>query len=158
MPLTAEDVIARLELSPLPGEGGWFRQTWAGEAGVGTAIYYLVTDAPGGFSALHRLPTDEVYHVYLGDPVEQLLLYPDGRSEVVVLGRDLEAGQRVQHVAPAGVWQGTRLVPGGEWALLGTTMAPGFDASTYEPGDGDALARAYPSAEALIRALTRPVP
>lgn len=155
MALTAADVIARLELSPLPGEGGWFRQTWAAPDGAGTAIYYLVTDAPAGFSALHRLPTDEVYHVYLGDPVEQLLLHPDGRSEVVVLGQDIVAGQRVQHVVPAGVWQGTRLAPGGTWALLGTTMAPGFDASTYEHGNADALAEEYPSAETLIRAFVR---
>ena len=80
---------------------------------VGTAIYYLVTAAPDGFSALHRLPTDEIYHFYLGDPVEQLLLHPDGRSEVIVLGHDIAAGQRVQHVAPRDTWQGTRLREGG---------------------------------------------
>ena len=80
---------------------------------MGTAIYYLVTDAADGFSALHRLPTDEVYHFYLGDPVEQLLLHPDGRSEVVMLGPDLAAGQHVQHVAPRDAWQGTRLRDGG---------------------------------------------
>ncbi|HTV01844.1 MAG TPA: cupin domain-containing protein [Luteitalea sp.] len=166
--MTAAEVIDRLGLQPLPGEGGFFRQTWiaperlgqgvAGarvEKAVGTAIYYLVTDALDGFSAMHRLPTDEVYHFYLGDPVEQLLLYPDGRSAVVVLGPDLAAGQHVQHVAPRGVWQGTRLVPGGRWALLGTTMAPGFDVSDYEPGVRDVLLSAYAASADLIRALTR---
>ena len=166
--MTAAEVIDRLGLQPLPGEGGFFRQTWCAperlspgiagarvEKAVGTAIYYLVTDAANGFSAMHRLPTDEVYHFYLGDPVEQLLLYPDGQSEVVVLGPDLLGGQHVQHVAPRGVWQGTRLVPGGSWALLGTTMAPGFDVSDYEPGDREALVRAYAYAADLIRALTR---
>jgi predicted cupin superfamily sugar epimerase len=166
--MTSADVIERLGLQPLPGEGGYFRQTWSApqrlspgvagvdvEKAVGTAIYYLVTAAPDGFSAMHRLPTDEVYHFYLGDPVEQLLLHPDGRSDVVQLGPDLAAGQRVQHVAPRGVWQGTRLRPGGAWALLGTTMAPGFDLRDYEPGDRGSLVTAYPSSAELIRALTR---
>ena len=132
--MTRDELIRMLELEPLPGEGGYFRQTWvAPDRIAGTAIYYLVTDDPHGFSAMHRLPTDEVYHFYLGDPVEQLLLHADGTSEVVVLGQDLSAGQRVQHVAPRDVWQGTRLVAGGRWALLGTTMAPGFDAGPTRP-------------------------
>ena len=168
--MTKDDVIELLGLVPLPGEGGYFRQTWVapervGSAvlgarharphAVGTAIYYLVTDAADGFSALHRLPTDEVYHFYLGDPVEQLLLHPEGRSELVVLGPDLAAGQRVQHVAPRDTWQGTRLRDGGRWALLGTTMAPGFDAADYEPGDRAALCAIYPHEVARIVALTR---
>ncbi len=168
--MTADDVIRELGLEPLSGEGGYFRQTWVSgdrlgagalasrygrEKPAGTAIYYLVTDAMDGFSAMHRLPTDEVYHFYLGDPVEQLLLHPDGEAQVVVLGQHLGAGQRVQHVAPAGVWQGTRLVPGGRWALLGTTMAPGFDASDYEAGSRDALIAAYPDQRERITALVR---
>ena len=168
--MTARQVIELLALEPLPGEGGWFRQTWSApdrvsagvlepryrrEAVLGTAIYYLVTDAPDGFSALHRLPTDEVYHFYLGDPAEQLLLHPDGRAEWVVLGPDLQAGQRVQHVAPRDVWQATRLVAGGRWALLGTTLAPGFDISDYEPGSRSALTAAYPHVADGIVGLTR---
>jgi predicted cupin superfamily sugar epimerase len=168
---TAKMLIDLLALQPLAGEGGYFRQTWvAGDTipasglparygrakPAGTAIYYLVTDADDGFSALHRLPTDEVYHFYLGDPVEQLLLHPDGRSERVILGSDLVDRQRVQHVAPAGSWQGTRLVPGGRVALLGTTMAPGFDPMDFEPGDRAALTRTFPAEAALIAELTRP--
>lgn len=168
--MTRVELITRLGLSPLPGEGGYFRQTWVsservaggtlgprypGEKVLGTAIYYLVTDDEDGFSAMHRLPTDEVYHFYLGDPVEQLLLHPDGHSEVVVLGQDLGAGQRVQHVAPRDCWQGTRLVPGGQWALLGTTMAPGFDVSDFQPGERAALLAGWPAQAARIRALTR---
>jgi uncharacterized protein len=168
--MTRDEVIERLRLEPLPGEGGYFRQTWiapecvaAGALGaryprpmaVGTAIYYLVTDHPDGFSAMHRLPTDEVYHFYLGDPVEQLLLHEDGRADVVILGQDLAGGQQVQHVAPRDTWQGTRLVPGGRWALLGTTMAPGFDERDYEAGDRAELVARYPRSAARIAALTR---
>jgi predicted cupin superfamily sugar epimerase len=170
MTTTARYLIDALGLRPLSGEGGWFRQTWVAEEQLaasalaprygrskpmGTAIYYLLTDRADGFSAMHRLPTDEVYHFYLGDPVEQLLLHPNGDTERVVLGQDLTGGQRVQHVAPRGAWQGSRLVPGGRVALLGTTMAPGFDPLDFEPGERDALVARYPSEASLIRALTR---
>ena len=158
--LTARFLIERLDLEPLPVEGGYFRQTWLGQRyhhakAAGTAIYYLLTDEPGCFSALHRLPTDEVYHFYLGDPVQQLLLHPDGRTEIVVLGQDLAAGQRVQHVAPRGTWQGSRLVPGGRVALLGTTMAPGFDPTDYDPGIRADLVAHYQGVASLVHALTR---
>ena len=117
-PLTAERVIALLGLVPLPVEGGFFRQTYrsddtitgnflparyTGDKTFGTAIYYLLTSEPDSFSALHRLPTDEVYHFYLGDPVEMLLLHPEGRSERVLLGHDVAGAQRVQHVVPRAV-------------------------------------------------------
>jgi len=168
--ITAAFLIDALGLAPLPVEGGWFRQTWVADATLsreslparygrgkpaGTAIYYLLTDDPDSFSALHRLPTAEVYHFYLGDPVEQLLLHPGGRAERVVLGQDLASGQRVQHVAPHGAWQGSHLVRGGRVALLGTTMAPGFDPLDYEPGTRSELVAAYPDAADLIVSLTR---
>src|SRR5207245_2095434 len=108
----------RLPAASLPARYGTDR--WAG-----TAIYYLLT--PDTFSALHRLPTDEVYHFYLGDPVEMLQLWPDGSGRVGTLGQDVRAGQLLQVIVPRGVWQGSRLRPGGAFALLGTTMAPGFD-------------------------------
>jgi predicted cupin superfamily sugar epimerase len=163
----ARTVIERLGLVPLPMEGGYFRETWrsadrmpghegpAGGRFLGTAIYYLLTDDPDSFSALHRLPTDEIYHFYLGDPVLQLRLHPDGRHEVLTLGADLEAGQLVQSVAGRHVWQGSRLRPGGRFALLGTTMAPGFDPSDYEGGTREVLLAGYPAAGDLIRLLTR---
>ena len=96
-----------------------------------------------------------MYHYYLGDPVEMLLLLPDGTSQVLVLGHDLEAGQAVQAVAPRGAWQGARLRPGGKFALLGTTMAPAFDPSDFELGQRDELLRQYPERAEMIRALTR---
>lgn len=169
--LTAEQLIAHLKLEPLPVEGGYFRQTYRSEETIprgalpmryptdrtmGTAIYYLLTADPDSFSALHRLPTDEIYHFYLGDPVEMLLLHPEGRGEQIVLGPDVFGGQRVQFVAPRGVWQGSRLIPGGRFALLGTTMAPGFDESDYTGGECEELVRSYPEQAELIRQLTRP--
>lgn len=168
--LDARRLVELLGLAPLPVEGGHFRQTWVAgdrlaadalpgrygrEKPAGTAIYYLLTSEPDSFSALHRLPTDEVYHFYLGDPVAMLMLGDAGRVEEVTLGPDLLAGQRVQHVVPAGVWQGSRLRPGGRFALLGTTMAPGFDGADYEGGVRERLVAEYPAAAAEIGRLTR---
>ncbi|MQX38271.1 cupin domain-containing protein [Roseospira navarrensis] len=166
--LSADDVIARLGLVPHPAEGGHFRETWrgtdtlagaalpacyrGGDRSVGTAIYYLLT--PGTRSALHRLASDEVFHHYIGDAVEQLRLHPDGRSEVVVIGGDLTAGQTPQTVVPRGVWQGARLVAGGAWALMGCTVSPGFDFADYEHGDRAALTARWPDAAEMIAALT----
>ncbi len=166
--MTAQDLIRHLGLQPLPTEGGYFRETYrasehasslpsryAGTRAFSTAIYSLLTSEAGCFSALHRLQTDEVYHFYLGDALELLLLHPDGRGESVILGQDVLGGQRLQYVVPCGAWQGSRLVPGGRFALLGTTMSPGFDRADFELGSRDELVRAYPQHAALITHLTR---
>ncbi len=155
--ISAKQLIAHLGLKPLPVEGGWFRETWRGPASAGrrpagTAIYYLLT--PDTFSALHRLRTDEVYHFYLGDPVELVLLGNAG-SHRVVLGPDVLGRQYVQYVVPAGVWQGSRLLPGGKFALLGTTMAPGFDFADFEPASRKELMAMFPAQAEIIRNLTR---
>jgi uncharacterized protein len=156
---TAEELIRLLRLEPLPREGGWYREThrsalqlpaavlgphYLSPRSAGTAIYYLLT--PETASALHRLPTDEVFHFYLGDPVEMLQLGPLPRDggRIITLGPDILAGQHVQTVVPAGVWQGSLLREGGSFALLGTTMAPGFDFADYEAGERSVLAAAFP--------------
>lgn len=156
---SAEELIRLLHLEPLPREGGWYRETYRSALDLpahvlaplyraaraaGTAIYYLLT--PDTFSALHRLPTDEIFHFYLGDSVEMLQLgpSPEDRGRIVTLGSDILVGQQVQTVVPAGVWQGSRLSAGGAFALMGTTMAPGFDFADYKAADRDALIAAFP--------------
>ncbi len=153
---------------PHAREGGFFVETfrarerfaadalgpgWPGPRALATAIYYLLT--PDAFSALHRLRSDEVFHFYLGDPVEMLHLMPDGSGRVLLLGTDLAAGMRPQVVVPKGVWQGSRLVAGGRFALLGTTVSPGFDPADFEPGEREGLLEAYPGFHERIAALTR---
>lgn len=148
---TTEELIRLLHLAPLPREGGWYRETYRSARpfpglahSAGTAIYYLLT--PDTCSALHRLPTDEVFHFYLGDPVEMLQLgpHPEDGGRIVTLGADVFAGQQVQTVVPAGVWQGSILRACGRFALMGTTMAPGFDFADYEAADREASIAAYP--------------
>jgi uncharacterized protein len=149
------------------GEGGYFAETyrareilpagaigpsWPEPRSLATAIYYLLS--PETFSAIHRLRADEVFHFYLGDPVEMLQLLPGGGGRVVTLGTDLAAGMRPQVVVPAGVWQGARLIPGGNVALLGTTVSPGFDFEDFELGEREALIAGYPEFRERILALT----
>ena len=167
--MTSEQLIDILTLQKHPNEGGFFRETYRSAAtlapaqlppgypsrrSLATAIYYLLT--PASLSLMHRVVGDEIFHHYLGDAVEMLWLHPGGESEVLMLGGDLAAGQRPQVVVPGGVWQGSRLMSGGKhgFALLGTTMSPGFDYADYEHGRREALLALYPAREVEIRALT----
>jgi predicted cupin superfamily sugar epimerase len=160
--MTAGEIKALLKLEPHPVEGGFYRRTYTSAGSVdlergtraqGTAIYYLLE--PGTFSEMHVLDSDEIFHFYLGDPVEMLQLHPDGRSEVLELGPDLRAGQQVQLVVPAGVWQGTRLIGESKVALLGCTVTPGFDFADYRSAGYAELASRWPAEAERIRGLTR---
>src|SRR5438874_11780947 len=131
--MTAEDVKKLLGLKPHPREGGWYVRSYeaaefvaaeafgdgryAGGRRTGTAIYYLLE--PETFSEMHRLRSDEIFHFYAGDAVEMLQLTPGGHGQTIVIGNDFAAGQRPQVLVPRDVWQGSRLVSGGRWALLG---------------------------------------
>jgi predicted cupin superfamily sugar epimerase len=166
--MTAEEIKALLHLVPLELEGGYFSETYRAEGIIphsalpaayrgprnySTAIYFLLT--PDTFSAMHRLPSDEVFHFYLGDPVEMFQILPDGSSNTMILGTDLLHGQSPQIVVPGNHWQGARLAEGGEWALLGTTVAPGFDYADYEHGVHAKLIAEFPQHLDMLTALTR---
>jgi len=163
----AQELIDKLGLKPLTIEGGYFFETYrsdeilaagsldpryGGDRAVSTAIYYLLV--PGNVSKLHRLRSDEIFHFYAGDAVEMLQLLPDGSHRMVLLGSDIARGQMPQVVVPRGVWQGARLVRGGKWALLGTTVAPGFDYEDFEAADRAELIRCYPECADTITELT----
>ena len=156
--MTVQEVIKALNLEPLTMEGGYFRRTYCSKEctpegkPMGTAIYYLLT--PDSFSRLHKLPTDEIYHFYMGDPVELTILAPDGTGETVLLGNDVEKGMIPQFCAPENCWQGSCLVEGGTWALVGTTMAPGFADEDFVPGIREDLIAQYPTFQEKIRKLT----
>jgi predicted cupin superfamily sugar epimerase len=160
--MTPAEIKALLKLQPHPIEGGFFRRTYTsagtvelprGTRAQGTAIYYLLE--PETFSEMHVLSSDEIFHFYLGDPVEMLQLRPDGSSAAFTLGPDLAAGQHVQLVVPAGVWQGTRLIGDGKVALLGCTVTPGFDFADYRNASYAELASKWPAESERIKKLTR---
>ncbi len=165
--MTAEQIIEFFGMRPLPQEGGFYVETYRcrekikkmalparynGDRSFGTAILYLLM--PDTFSSLHRVNSDEIFHFYLGDPVTMLQLHPDGASEIITLGHDVLSGQRVQVIVPRDNWQGCFLNEGGEFALMGTTVAPGFETSDFGPAQRQDLLLRYPNRRDLIIKLT----
>jgi len=163
---TAMDaIIDKLGLKPHP-ERGYYLETYrassevhserhGGNRSASTAIYFLITaKEPATF--LHRLISDEVFHLYDGGPLEILRLFPDGTWDVAVLGMNLDAGERPQIVVPAGTWFGTELRPGASHCLVGCTVAPGFEFADFELAQGPELEVRYPEAAVRIKRMSRP--
>jgi len=163
----AEDWIENLQLEPHP-EGGYFHQTYrsrvtilrealpagfAGARAASTAIYFLLEKK--NFSAFHRLKSDEMWHFYAGDPLIVHVIEPEGRYSSVLLGRDLDAGQVLQAVVPAGCWFASHVADWNSLALVGCTVAPGFDFEDFEIGKREELIAKYPQHRELIARLTR---
>lgn len=168
--MTAQEVIQMLDLKPLPEEGGYYRETYrSSDSGVATrasikdnlipkriastAIYYLVT--PESFSALHRVKSDEIFHFYAGDAVEMLQINEAGEGQYITIGSNIVNGEVPQVLVEKGIWQGTRLKDGGRWALMGTTVAPGFEFDDYENGDREKLLQLFPQLREDIVRYTR---
>ena len=138
-----------------------FRQIWQSpERGpdgrpLGTSILAAFTDDPDSFSAMHRLPSTEIWHAAYGSSVSLLLLAPNGSSSTPIVGRHVLTGEHLQVVIPAGTWMGASLVAGGTLGVIGATMAPGFVESDYEGACADDLVAAWPERQARIRTLCR---
>lgn len=156
--MTANEVIKKLDLRPLPEEGGYYRETYRSDAGqveaktfginadsnrvISTGIYYLVV--PESFSALHRVRSDEMFHFYAGDAAEMIQIDEQGNIERITIGSNIGAGEIPQVLVRRGVWQGLRLKAGGKWALMGTTVAPGFEFEDFEVGNREEMINQFP--------------
>jgi predicted cupin superfamily sugar epimerase len=167
--IDAKDLIAKLDLKPLPEEGGYYRETYRSDSGrvpasafnidaqstrvASTGIYYLVV--PESFSALHRVKSDEMFHFYSGDPVEMIQIDEKGNLERFNIGPNIFAGEVPQVLVRRGVWQGLRLKTGGKWALMGTTVAPGFEFEDFEVGIRETLINQFPQLRNDIIRFTR---
>jgi predicted cupin superfamily sugar epimerase len=157
-----QEIIATLGLQPHP-ERGHFVETYRARERVGldrgaraasTAIYFLLSAADRA-TYLHRLLSDEVFHLYDGGPLDVLLLGSEG-GRVERLGRDLGAGERPQIVIPAGTWFGTELPDGVPFCLWGCTVAPGFEFADFELAQGPELAAQHPRFATMIARMVRP--
>ena len=164
---TAEEVKATLGLKPHP-TCGFVAETYRSPLKVpadalpeaygadrpyGSALYFLV--APDAQIVMHRIRSDQFYHHYMGDPLEVLMLYPDGTGAVAVVGTELTAGERPQLFVPGGTFHTSRLAPGDSgYALLASTEWPGVEPPDVEHGDIEALVEAYPEMAEHIRAFT----
>jgi predicted cupin superfamily sugar epimerase len=164
-PDRVERLIELLALKPHP-ERGFYAETHratervrcaghAGERSASTAIYFLI-GASQPITFLHRLASDEVFHLYEGGPLEVLRLMPDGSSDVARLGLDLARGERPQLVLERGTWFGTELSAGATHCLIGCTVAPGFEFEDFELANAAELSRRYPSQRDRIARMLRP--
>jgi predicted cupin superfamily sugar epimerase len=159
--------IDTLDLVPHP-EGGFYRETYrsletveahhlpsrfGGRRAHATAIYFLL---PGDqISALHRIKSDEVWHFYAGSPLVLSIIHPDGRLEERRLGPDPGRAESFQAAVPAGAWYGAALDDREAYALVGGTVAPGFDFADFELGDRATLLARFPQHRSTVLRLTR---
>jgi len=143
-----ETFVSRLQVpaAALPADYG-------GSRPLGGVFYFLIT--PQAPVRLHRIRSDQMYHHYLGEPLEVLLLVPGGASGVRVVGSDLAAGMRPQLLIPGGTFHAARVRAG--YALLGTSVWARADPSDVEIGDPVRLRAAYPAAATEIAAFTAAV-
>jgi len=159
--------IDKLQLAPHP-EGGYYRQTYssqltiprdalppgfAGPRAASTAIYFLIEDE--NFSAFHRLRSDELWHFYAGSSLLVHGIDPTGAYSKNLLGKDPDAGEVFQAVVPAGNWFASHVADWKSWALVGCTVAPGFDFADFELAKRDQLSSTYPQHKEIIHRLTR---
>ena len=157
--------IRMLQLEPHP-EGGYYRQSYraelvleglperfAGARAASTAIYFLLEGE--NFSAFHRLQSDELWHFYLGSALTVHVIGADGGHTAIRLGSDVEAGEVLQAVVNAGCWFASEISDGKAFALVGCTVAPGFDFEDFELAERDKLVGLYPQHRDVITKLTR---
>jgi predicted cupin superfamily sugar epimerase len=167
MSLTVDEIKRLLSLQPHP-TCGFFAETYVSKVEVpgaalpaayggprplASVLYFLVS--PERRMELHRIRADQVYHHYLGDPLEVLLLYADGRGEITTVGTDLAAGMRPQLLVPGGTFHVSRVRPGGSFAFLGTTAWPAPAPPDFELGDPARLMAAYPALRDPIQAFSQ---
>ena len=167
MHTTAKEWINCLKLTPHP-EGGWYRETYrsaelvtaealperfGGSRCLGTAIYYLLE--AGQVSHLHRIRSDEVWHFYDGDALSIHMFSDTDGYRQAVLGRRPQAGECLQVVVPAGCWFGAELGISSGFALVGCTVAPGFEFADLELAGRASLIRCHPASRDVIMRLTR---
>ena len=162
LPLGKDDLIRRFELQAHP-EGGYFRETYRAAAKVNregagqtraasTAIYYLLCD--GAHSAWHRIRSDEVWHFYAGEPLLVHVLDENGQRVTHRLGNALtHPGTVFQAVVTAGLWFAAECEDQATFALVGCTVAPGFEFSEFELADVDVLRSTYPAQAEFIARL-----
>lgn len=168
--MTADEVQALLKLEPNATSGfvrlsfksaldiapGGLPAPFADGRPLGSALYFLVT--PVAPVRLHRIRSEQLYHYYLGDPLEVFLLHADGNAERVVVGPDLRNGERVQLLIPGNTFHTARIIGERHWFLGASTEWPGVvPAEDVEIGDLEALAAEYPTVAAELRAIAASV-
>ena len=158
-------IIKNFNMAPLKNEGGFFNEIYRSNEIISkknlplryksdrcfaTSILYLITS--DNYSTLHKILSDEIFHFYFGDPVKMLNLFEDGSSKIIKMGSNIFEDEIIQYVVPKNTWQGTKLMEGGSFALLGTTVSPGFEFEDYISAKPykDEILNKYPDISDLI--------
>lgn len=167
--LTAEEIRTLLKLEP-NATCGFVRVTFLSKQSIapgglpapfaegrplGSGLYFMVT--PEAPVRLHRIRNDQLYHYYLGDPLEVFLLHADGATERIVVGPELRSGERVQLLIPGNTFHTARLIGRRRWFLGASTEWPGVIPADVEIGNLDELAGKYPAVAADLRAIAASV-
>jgi predicted cupin superfamily sugar epimerase len=160
--------IEKYGLSPHP-EGGYYAETYratenvphealpgrfTGDRSFSTGIYFLLESQ--NFSAFHRIKADEMWHFYAGEALDIFVIDQEtGQLQIIKLGNNPENGETFQAVVPAGAWFGSRPAKDSAYALVGCTVAPGFDFADFEMAERAALQMQFPELTQIIQELTR---
>ena len=167
MALTVKDYIKQLDLLPHP-EGGYYKETYRSaevipQSGLpqsfssarnfATAIYFLIKK--NNFSALHKIKSDETWHFYAGDALEVIEITEEGTLIKTTVGNNIDGGEVFQYTVKANTWFGSRVKEGGNFSLVGCTVAPGFDFEDFEMASRVQLVIKYPDMKSTIVELTR---
>ena len=164
----AEQWIKELDMSPLPEEGGWFKEVYRsdefipknslpdrfqGKRTFSTSIYYLLKSDE--FSAFHRIKQDEIWHFYEGSSLTIHIIDQRGTYKQIELGRDLSSGEHFQATIDKGVLFAATVNQQGSFSLIGCTVAPGFEFEDFEAPNRSRLLELYPEHKVVITKLTR---
>lgn len=159
--------IEKLQMQKHP-EGGYYKETYrssgvihqeslpvvmTGSRNYCTGIYFLLEN--GNFSAFHRIRSDEMWHFYSGTAIEILYFDEEGKLQKILLGNRMELGEQFQAVVPANCWFASAVVESDSFALVGCTVAPGFDYADFELAQRAQLIQNYPAYSEVIEKFTR---
>ena len=165
--MTVDSLVKKLELLPHP-EGGYYKETYRspvrlnkealpdgfeGNRDKATAIYFLIEK--NNFSALHKIKSDETWHFYAGDALEVIEIDKEGNLKTSLIGNRIEQGEVFQYTVPANTWFGSRVKKGGNYSLVGCTVAPGFDFVDFVMADRIELIATFPAHKKIIEEMTR---
>ena len=154
--------IDQLQLESHP-EGGYYKETYRSTENVvnrngatrnsSTGIYFLMTGT--AFSAFHKIESDEMWHFYDGVALSVYMITRTGELEILKIGKDIENGEQLQGVVPAGCWFASKVVAQNNYSLVGCTVAPGFDFNDFIMAERETLTQEYPTHAVIIKELTR---
>ncbi|RZN82879.1 MAG: cupin domain-containing protein [Winogradskyella sp.] len=162
-----EEIVQKLKLLPHP-EGGFFKETYRSEGTIlksslaevfkskrnyCTGIYYLLKS--NDFSAFHKINQDEMWHFYIGSPIELHMISENGVLSTVKIGNDILNDEVLQFVVPKNYWFAAKVVNSDSYSLVGCTVAPGFDFKDFTLASRKDLSEKFPQHSAIIKAFTR---